>query len=66
VRLADDPDERVRRRMALRRDPVPAVGRRLLPEILRLLHDPDSGVATAAASNPRLPPAVARELLAIG
>lgn len=34
-----------------------------LPGILRLLHDPDSGVVTAAASNPRLPVAVARDLL---
>ncbi|WP_203996695.1 hypothetical protein [Virgisporangium aurantiacum] len=37
-----------------------------LSAILRLLHDPDSGVVTAAASNPRLPPTAARDLLAAG
>jgi hypothetical protein len=33
-----------------------------LPDILRLLHDPDRAVVTAAASNPRFPPAHARAL----
>jgi hypothetical protein len=35
-----------------------------LPDLLRLLHDRNHAVVTAAASNPRLPPALAHDLLA--
>ena len=40
-------------------------GNEALPQadLLRLLHDPDRTVVTAAASNPRFPPRVARDLL---